>query len=65
MALDPALEVALQIAVDEAGQPKAVAQRLTAWLKILDDGEGSEDQNLRFYENVIEAITLESPSDAN
>ena len=65
MALDRALEEALQTAVSEAGQPKAVAQRLIAWLKALSEGEGSEDQNLRFYENVTSAINVNVGENAN
>jgi hypothetical protein len=56
MALDPALEDALQRAVAEAGESKQVAQRLIAWLKALSNGESSEEQNLSFYANVMSAI---------
>jgi hypothetical protein len=56
MALDPALEDALQRAVAESGESKQVAQRLIAWLKALSNGESSEDQNLSFYRNVMSAI---------
>ena len=63
MPLDPALEAALHEAVIESAQPNAVAQRLIAWLKLLSDGEGSEDQNLHFYENVMDALTVEDDSD--
>lgn len=62
MALDPALEAALHIAVKASAQPEALANRLIAWLQLLSDGEGSEDQNLHFYENVIGAIKIEDDS---
>lgn len=65
MALDPALEEALQAAVSAADQPNAITQRLTAWLKSLSDGEGSQDQNLQFYENVLEAIKVKDTDDAD
>ncbi|MDX8463280.1 MULTISPECIES: CxC ATPase DNA modification system associated small protein [Mesorhizobium] len=63
MPLDPALEAALHTSVNAAGQPKTVAQRLVAWLKSLSDGEGSEDQNARFYENVLEAVKVKDTTD--
>jgi hypothetical protein len=62
MALDPALEDALQRAVAEAGESKQVAQRLIAWLKALSNGESSEEQNLSFYDNVMSAI---APAEAS
>jgi len=56
MALDPALEDAVQRAVAELGESKQSAQRLIAWLKALSNGESSEDQDLSFYNNVMGAI---------
>lgn len=58
MALDPALITALDAAVAEAGQSKAVAQRLQAWLTALGDGDTSEDSSLQFYANVLSALTV-------
>ena len=63
--LDSALIEALQKAVDEAGQPKPVADRLTAWLKSLSDGEASEDLNLQFYENVLAELKVGGTDDAD
>ena len=65
MALDSALIEALQKAVDEAGQPKPVSDRLTAWLKSLSDGEASEDLNLQFYENVLAELQVGGTDDAD
>jgi hypothetical protein len=63
MALDQALEEALHKAVAEAGQPKQVAQRLTAWLKALSTGESSEEQDLSFYDNVMAAVAVAEVDD--
>lgn len=65
MALDPALEDALQRAVAEAGESKQVAQRLIAWLKALSNGESSEEQNLSFYANVMSAIAAAEAKSAD
>lgn len=65
MALDPALENALQRAVAEAGQESPLAQRLIAWLKALSAGESSEEQDLSFYNSVMEAIGTTEVSDAD
>ena len=65
MALDPALETALYEATAEIGQPRAVAQRLVAWIKAQSTGESSEEQDLSFYNNVMSAITLPSDNHAD
>lgn len=65
MALDSALIEALQKAVDEAGQPKPVADRLAAWLKSLSEGEASEDLNLQFYENALAELRVGGAIDAD
>lgn len=65
MALDSALEEALHKAVAESGQPKQVALRLTAWLKALSTGESSEEQDLSFYDNVMQAIEEPETGDAD
>lgn len=65
MALDPAIEEALQRAVAEESQPKQVAQRLAAWLKALSTGESSEEQDNSFYENVMAAVVVAETGDAD
>lgn len=62
MALDPALIRALETAVEDAGQPKAVAQRLQAWLTALGQGDASDDSSGQFYSNVLAELTV---SDGN
>jgi hypothetical protein len=65
MALDSALEAALQVAVAELGQPNSVAKRLAAWLNSLSDGEETEDLNNRFYESVLDELRVAGDDDAN
>ena len=65
MALDPALESAVLEATEKAGQPRAVGQRLVAWLLALSEGESSEEQDLSFYENVMSAVALPGAKDAD
>lgn len=65
MSIDPALEAALQAAVEELGQPKPVAQRLAAWLRSLSEGEMSEDRDLQFYESVLQELKVEGASNAD
>jgi hypothetical protein len=65
MALDPALTKAIEDTVAKLGQPRAVGQRLTAWLVSLSDGENTEDLNNRFYDDLVEAVTLEDEDDAD
>lgn len=60
MALDPALITALEAAVADAGQSKAVTQRLQAWLTALGDGDTSEDSSLQFYTTVLNALSVEA-----
>lgn len=56
MGIDPALEEAVQSAVDELGQPRPVANRVIAWLRALSEGETSEDRDLQFYENILDEL---------
>jgi hypothetical protein len=65
MALDPALQEALQEAVAELGQPNSVAKRLTAWLESLSNGEETEDLNNRFYESVLAELQVPGTDDAD
>ena len=65
MALDPALQEALQAAVAELRQPNSVARRLTAWLESLSDGEETEDLNNRFYESVLAELQVSGNDDAD
>jgi hypothetical protein len=65
MALDPALEEALFSATSECRQPRPVAQRVIAWLKAQSTGESSEEQDLSFYENVMQAIVVPGAPDAD
>lgn len=62
MGIDPALEEALQSAVDELGQAKSVGNRLTAWLRTLSEGETSEDRDLQFYESLLAELKVEGTS---
>jgi hypothetical protein len=58
MSLDIELEEAVQSAVADAKQPKAVAQRLIAWLKEFSEDElGPEDQ-ARHLANVRSALKI-------
>jgi hypothetical protein len=65
MAIDPALEAALQTAVEELGQPRPVAQRLVAWLRSLSEGEVSEDRDLQFYESILQELKIDGLQDAD
>lgn len=65
MAIDPALEQALRIAVEEAGQPKSVASRLIAWLEALSLGGSGEDGDRRFYQNARDALQVKDEADAD
>ena len=65
MALDSALQEALQAAVAELGQPNSVAKRLAAWLESLSDGEETEDLNNRFYESVLAELRVAGDDDAD
>jgi len=56
--LDKALMEAIDAVVSEEGQPKAVAQRLKAWLSRMSENELGKDENTQFLNNVREALTL-------
>lgn len=56
--LDKALIEALEAVVAEAGQPKAVAQRLTAWLTQASESELGRDDHTQLFNNVREALVL-------
>lgn len=56
--LDPALMEAIAQVVSDAGQPKPVAQRLTAWLLNLSQADPGLDQNTQFLKNVHDALDL-------
>ena len=62
MALDAALESAIKQAVEERGQPEAVAQRLLAWLEALGQGDVAAEQQDGFYGRMIAAVV--DPGDA-
>lgn len=57
--LDPALVDAIAEMAAEAGQPKTVAQRLTAWLMRLSETNPGVDENTHFLTNVHSALVLE------
>ena len=61
--LDQALKDALEDAVLEAGQPKAVARRLTAWLLQMSQGESTEAEDIRFLSEIFDAIEIEEESE--
>ncbi len=63
MAIDRALEEGLRIAVEEEGQPSAVAQRLIAWIEALSGGGVGEENSNRFYENVRDALLKQGADD--
>ncbi|MCG3775338.1 MAG: hypothetical protein JW395_2170 [Nitrospira sp.] len=56
--LDKTLVAAITEVVVEAGQPKAVAQRLVAWLTRWGEAEPSVDENTQFLSNVQEALVV-------
>lgn len=62
--LDKALKEAIDEVVNEAGQPKSVAQRLTAWLTRMSEAELEREENAQFLHNVREALVL-GDNDAN
>jgi len=57
--LDKALIEALEEVVREEGQPRAVAQRLAAWLSRLSEAELGRDDNTQLLANVREALVVE------
>lgn len=57
--LDPALEESLAETVREAGQPEAVARRLTAWLRQMGQGSLVEEDEARFLTAVFDVLELE------
>ncbi|WP_447909478.1 CxC ATPase DNA modification system associated small protein [Brevundimonas bullata] len=57
--LDKALIEALEDVVREEGQPRAVAQRLAAWLNRLSEAEVGRDENTSLLANVREALVVE------
>lgn len=60
MALDRALEAALERAAEEFGQPRSVAQRLQAWLSALADGDDSEETKARRFDELLETLKGEA-----
>lgn len=56
--LDKALIEALEAVVLEQGQPKAVAQRLIAWLNQASEAELGRDDNTQMFNNVREALVV-------
>ena len=56
MALDTALEGAIQQAAAEGKQPPAVAERLIAWLEALGEGDVSPEQKDAFYARLMGAM---------
>lgn len=62
--LDKALIDALDEVVREEGQPRAVAQRLAAWLTRLSEAELGRDDHTQLFANVREALVV-GPDDAN
>ena len=59
MTLDPALEEALAETLREAGQPEAVARRLTAWLRQMSQGPLVKEDDARFLKAVCDELALE------
>jgi hypothetical protein len=57
--LDQALIDAIAEVAADAGQPKAVAQRLTAWLTRLSETNPGLDENTQFLTSVHSALVLE------
>lgn len=62
--LDKALIEALEAVVLEQGQPRAVAQRLTAWLTQASEAELGRDDHTQLFNNVREALIV-GPDNAN
>lgn len=56
--LDKALIEALEAVVLEQGQPKAVAQRLIAWLNQASEAELGRDDHTQMFNNVREALVV-------
>lgn len=56
--LDEALKEAIISVVSDAGQPKAVASRLLAWLEELSKQELGKDEQSRFFEMVRDELVL-------
>lgn len=63
MPIDPAVSKALKRAVEEAGQPTAIAPRLEAWLNKLSEGDDSEDVKKRNYDAVFSQIHTGPPGE--
>jgi hypothetical protein len=62
MALDAALESAIKQAVEEQGQPQAVAQRLLAWIEALGQGNAAPESQDGFYSRLFAEVV--NPGDA-
>ena len=58
MTIDEALEGALTETVREAGQPEAVARRLTAWLRQMSQGPLMKEDEARFLNAVCDELEL-------
>lgn len=57
--LDRALEESLTETVREAGQPEAVARRLTAWLTQMSQRTLVKEDDARFLKAVCDEVDLE------
>ena len=60
MTIDEALEEALTETVRDAGQPEAVARRLTAWLRQMSQGPLAKEDEARFLDGVCDELELEA-----
>ena len=60
MTIDEALEEALTETVQDAGQPEAVARRLTAWLRQMSKGPLVKEDDARFLNAVCDELEMEA-----
>lgn len=60
MTIDEALEEAVTETVRDAGQPEAVARRLTAWLRQMSQGSLAREDEARFLDGVCDELELEA-----
>ena len=65
MAIDPALDEAVKQAVREANQPAPVAARLSAWLKLLSEGDLDATQEALSYDNVLSTLDIAEDGDGH
>jgi hypothetical protein len=60
MPLDEILTKAVSSAVEQFGQPHAVASRLVAWLEAMSTTDVSAEEESRFLENARNAVQIQT-----